>query len=822
MNIEPTLITGLRIPSGSGPRTRRAIADLVRRVVSARRGVSRIVVVEWIQQFIEGPDRSEASALVESVIDVLCEIKDVGFGMTLGEPVLVALPVRRIALPDGKVVAIGDHRIESGTGSEYLVPDVDETATENLIDFLDSFEGSAVLTGASALSPKGRWTGDSAMTPALRRALTLSGVFDPVTLEWSTSEVNAAFINDWFGLADNVSSTDAGWDADQRRVIEADSDARLVVEAGPGTGKTAVACARLAYLINEEDIEPSNTWMISFTRTAVAEIRARLHSYVGDASFGIRIATIDSHAWSIHSGHDPNARLTGSYDENITRVIELLKADEDVADELAQIEHVVIDEAQDLVGQRADLIEALVDRLPSDCGVTIFADEAQAIYGFSDDSIGRQKGGVSEPGKPLLDRLRGVKALGFTTLVLTEIYRTSSPGLRKIFSELRSDVLDKQKHRDGLHDETAEKIRALADQQGLKWTEMKVADFSSNDLLLFRTRAEVLMASQFCDLPHRLRLSGFGVTLPAWLAICFADFLDPFLAERRFLDLWAARIENMAAPQYGPGEAWRHLMRVAGRKDGSVDMQRLRRRFGQTRPPVELTLPEYGLHGPIVGTIHASKGREASNVVLLLPNGAEFECIEDEIEEARVLFVGATRARASLIVGESNAFRASTLPSGRVHRSSRNGKSTMVEIGRDGDITARSLVGRSEFSLADASAGQAFLAKVADVVTTYKLEADPDLDWRYRIKAGSEGPCVGALSRNLTYDLWEILGNKKQKKSHKPPSYVNHVRGLGCATIVMSPDDNELETLNEPWASSGFILAPRIVAFPPFFFFGRR
>src|SRR5690606_18533081 len=65
-------------------------------------------------------------------------------------------------------------------------------------------------------------------------------------------------------------AVDGGWDADQLRVIEAEADARLVVEAGPGTGKTAVACARLAYMIGEEDVEPSNTWMISFTRTAVA------------------------------------------------------------------------------------------------------------------------------------------------------------------------------------------------------------------------------------------------------------------------------------------------------------------------------------------------------------------------------------------------------------------------------------------------------------------------------------------------------------------------------------------------------------------------
>lgn len=615
----------------------------------------------------------------------------------------------------------------------------------------------------------------------------------------------------------------SNWDEDQVRVIEAGPDARLIVEAGPGTGKTAVACARLAWLINEEDIEPSNAWMISFTRTAVAEIRARLHAYVGEASFAIRIATVDSHAWSIHSGHDPDARLSGSYEENIARVIELLQTDKDVADELAQVEHVVIDEAQDLVGQRAELVGALVSRLPDDCGVTVFADEAQAIYGFSDDRIGGGRPAAGERSEPLLGRLRKGQSGHFSTLALKQIYRTSSPGLREIFSGLRSDVLDSRNHKDGFHATTAQRIRELADEQGLKWTQMKVADFTGEDLLLFRTRGEVLMASQFCSLPHRLRLSGYGMTLPAWLAICFRDFHGTFLAEREFLDLWTDRIENRAVAPYGPLDAWGRLLRIAGRRDGAVDMRRLRQRLSQARPPIELALPEFGLQGPIVGTIHASKGREASKVILLLPNGAEFETTEDEIEETRVLFVGATRARTSLLVGESSAFRASTAPSGRIFRTARNGKSTMVELGRGGDLTARGLAGRSELAEADVRAAQDYLARVADVVTTYRLEADADLDWRYRIRAGDgDGLCVGVMSRNLTYDLWEILAIRNQRASHRPPGYVNHVRGLGCATIVLGPDDPDLGTLNEPWASSGFLLAPRIAAFPPFFFSGRK
>ena len=626
------------------------------------------------------------------------------------------------------------------------------------------------------------------------------------------------------GKVKNIPS-DSDWDEHQRRVIKAVPGTRLLVEAGPGTGKTAVACARLAHLINEDDIEPNKTWMISFTRAAVAEIRARLYSYVGDASFAIKIATIDSHAWSIHSGYDPNAKLTGSYETNIERVIELLKTEDDISDELARIEHVIIDEAQDLVGRRADLIVDMIERLSPDAGVTVFADEAQGIYGFSDSDKGSQKGQEAKKGKPLLSRLVESKGSDFDKFSLTEIHRTTSPRLQKIFAEVRKDILDSNKRRVGLNAETAEKIRRLADKSGVEWRKMKVASFGAEDLLLFRYRAEVLMASQFCTVPHRLRMSGYGESLPAWLAICFWDFEDKFLAKQKFFETWSERIESKTTAHESAAEAWRLMVRVAGLADGSVDMLNLRSQLGRSRPPIEFTLPEYGLPGPIVGTIHASKGREASNVVLLLPPSSEFESIDSEAEEARVLFVGATRAKSSLIVGEGVEITWSTLRSKRIYRTTRFGKS-MVEIGRAGDIAAHTLVGRSEFSESEARLGQTFLEKVTDVAITYKLKVDGDLDWRYRIhaddmddkntKQNKMGPCVGTISSSLTNDLWEMLRNRKKDKSCRPPSYLNYIRGQGCATIALRPDDNELETLNEPWASSGFVLAPRIVAFPTF------
>lgn len=65
------------------------------------------------------------------------------------------------------------------------------------------------------------------------------------------------------------------WDSAQIKVIEESVSSRILVSAGPGMGKTAVACARVAHMI-EQGVPASGIWLISFTRTAVREIRDRI------------------------------------------------------------------------------------------------------------------------------------------------------------------------------------------------------------------------------------------------------------------------------------------------------------------------------------------------------------------------------------------------------------------------------------------------------------------------------------------------------------------------------------------------------------------
>lgn len=62
----------------------------------------------------------------------------------------------------------------------------------------------------------------------------------------------------------------------QQKVVEYNGNKPLLVEAGPGSGKTRVIIERVKFLINELKVSPSSLLVITFTRKAANELKDRL------------------------------------------------------------------------------------------------------------------------------------------------------------------------------------------------------------------------------------------------------------------------------------------------------------------------------------------------------------------------------------------------------------------------------------------------------------------------------------------------------------------------------------------------------------------
>ncbi|MEY9419411.1 hypothetical protein ABIF69_005853 [Bradyrhizobium japonicum] len=597
---------------------------------------------------------------------------------------------------------------------------------------------------------------------------------------------------------DNSTRDVASVDDEQTLVVEASCDDRLLVDAGPGTGKTHTACLKVAALITRDDIPPSRIWMISFTRTAVHEIRARLAALLpapSDAS-SVRIATLDSLAWTIHSGFSKDAVLTGSYDDNIKVTLAKIRENSEMQEEFEKIRHVVIDEAQDIVGVRAELVLAIIDAVSSDCGVTVFADQAQAIYGFTEDER------VLQSGVRLLEELEDRE---FKSISLTEIHRTDSPGLLRIFRDVRRKVLETDVPALARGAQIRSEIEQLADASLGHPTKLDFAALHANALVLMRQRSEVLITSSFNqNTSHRLRMSGLPVRVMPWPAVLFWDYCERRISMDRFEALWNDRIP--ATSDISSASAWQLLFETAGESATVADLHRLRSILGRSNPPAAFTSPDYGDTGPIVGTIHASKGREAEEVFLYLPplpeEGDEYT---DADEEVRVMFVGATRARSKLSVGASSGRRFGNIE-GRFWKKLR-GNALQVEIGRIYDLDAGGLVGRSTFRTAQAArAAQQVLLK-QPIRTDLHAKQQREIGWDFALETADDVR-IGALSKKVTADMRQIAG---ECESWPPPNYLPHIRSIGLRSIVVRPDDSMLDQLHEPWRTSGFVFAPMLV-----------
>lgn len=428
-------------------------------------------------------------------------------------------------------------------------------------------------------------------------------------------------------------------DLEQAQVIEARASARLEVVAGPGTGKTFTLLARAAWLADQEEIEPATDLLIlSFSRAAVETVarRGSTETHLGR----LPVSTVDSFASRLLI--EVGADLAGGFEDRIVRATAVL-TDAEVPEMVGAIRHVLVDEAQDVVGVRATFVRELLKLVCRDgeSGFTVFGDSAQAIFDF-------QMGHRPETRKRLLalletegpeaercelttnHRMEDERLAEFATIAGQALRETESGDWAALHREI-SDGVFLESGWDDI-DAAAAAIQAVRQRP----EHPRVA-------VLCRTNAEALYlgshlqeAGLEVSVRHRAQDRGGA----PWLAALFADCpvgkapipTDPSGPEGR--------------PWLEPPAELRRMLRragLAGSRD--VDLLRLASLLRCGACPEELAGQ---WDAPVtVSTIHRAKGLEY-DVVFVIENKRP----PDEggvFEEAKVLYVAGTRARSQLL-----------------------------------------------------------------------------------------------------------------------------------------------------------------------------
>lgn len=609
-------------------------------------------------------------------------------------------------------------------------------------------------------------------------------------------------------------------DATQRPVAHAAPEARQIVEAGPGHGKTAVACARVAWLI-DQGVPGTQILLLSFTRTAVREMRQRIGELArsGTDVADIRIQTIDSWATGLRTGFLGDAALSGSFDDGIRRTLSLLrKPSGDLAEDLQALRHVLVDEAQDLVGPRARVIAELLRVVSPECGFTIFLDPAQGIYDWAEDSREGEKN--TERFAEMVRTIPGV----LPPISLGHLHRTADPELRRLLLGARSLVLDPEtmKPASSLRSILAERMRP----ERPEWQTL-VPSLPDDALVLFRRRGAVLDASAWlaaAKIPHRLRLGGLPQPIAPWVAALLHDAYEqnnrlPRLTRDVCERAWTALEVSYLTRGWTFERAWSVLRRMAAEGQGRIDAHKVADALLCGQVPDDLHTRELGPGGPILGTVHGSKGREGSRVVFMVPavedwrdNGGEREAEEredPEAGEARVLYVAITRAKERLDLYDGGCCYFSKA-NGRDWQRAKNDR-IRFEVGRDGDIDAARAMVLTPEGVARHQAWMRSFDGIPRRVCAIRREGRRASSWELRAAEGQDtagAGVLGLIQEDVDRDLFEALSGKGLRRFRDE---ISHLYQLDITTNALRRDHLALDRLPAPWRTLRLILAPVVV-----------
>ncbi|MEU5514934.1 UvrD-helicase domain-containing protein [Streptomyces griseoaurantiacus] len=443
---------------------------------------------------------------------------------------------------------------------------------------------------------------------------------------------------------------------EQLAVVEQSWDARVLVTAGAGAGKTHTLVRRLDALCGHEDpeeaLDAADILVLTFSRAAARELRERITRH-GDRARRVRAQTFDAWAYGVLVQAYPDRDwATTPFDERIRAATVAVEERALESGDSVPPSHVVIDEVQDLLGDRRELVEALLDRYRDSCGFTVVGDAAQSVYGFQIEDPAERN---DETGR-FFEWLRSSYSDDLVELRLTENFRAVTPEARIALSH--GPRLQQVRNADEaavlyeeLRDLLLDPVNSLGDLTD-EYTLQGLRDLEDTCAVLTRDNRQALVVSRLLHengIEHRLRRPLEERPVPWWVAELLRRTEATGLSEERFRSL----LEQIPLPHEPNAGALWTVLRRATRSPGraALDLDRLRRLVADGRFPDEAADPETGRI--VVSTVHRAKGLEFDRVIVLTPPTVaelhkQYGREADLPAEARALYVAMTRARQDL------------------------------------------------------------------------------------------------------------------------------------------------------------------------------
>lgn len=430
--------------------------------------------------------------------------------------------------------------------------------------------------------------------------------------------------------------------APQQFVIEATLDRNLLVLAPPGVGKTHTLIERLIYAIQNSPIkvDAGELLVLSFTRAAVSEIRQRIAKAIAEGAPSnlryVQVRTFDAHAtWLLNDGgyslqkkkHDARVQL-------LTDELQTLTLRQTTA-RIDRSRYLFVDEVQDLVGVRADMVFELVKRMLAHKGsVTLLGDPHQALNDW-------QIAGSQTNSAEFLKKIQHHLAEGLEQVELEKSHRYETPEMKSLAVKAKS-ILDKNEI--AAHNKFNQLIQLIpkitTEQLNKKFEEGAI------DAMLCRSNREVFQWLDWHKEQGNSCQENLGAASrpwPAWIGQAIMQYQARTMTKEQLLNRLlrssgsSVEILEENLDQFLTNEG---LLRR-----NSISLESLAFRL-QSLPSAKID--DLVDDDMVVSTVHKAKGLEYGRVVVVEPAINKKKGITDE--DVRLLYVAITRAKRGIFL----------------------------------------------------------------------------------------------------------------------------------------------------------------------------